>query len=145
MHNLLQDTCLFVQFGDLEFTLLLASLQALQSLTQVMILLPTVCQSLSCLIQPLLCTHRTDRHTHRERQVWTGISPYMHNQTPTFSFNDEAVLFLTTNALSFNPCSPLSVSFPLLDLFFTGKSWHVSNKLKKIYTEGAVFLFVQHL
>lgn len=38
-------------------------------------------------------------HIYTHIQVWTGITPHMHNHTPTYSFNEEPVLLLTTTSV----------------------------------------------
>jgi len=79
------------------------------------------------LSEPPVSYPTSPAHTYTPRQVWTGINPHTHNQTPTYSFNEEAVLFLTTtNCLSFYPFPPHS-----LFLLWTSFYWQEVAGLKQ--------------
>ncbi len=92
----------------------------------------------SRVLSNLSCAHITHTDKYEQASIHTCIITHPH-----------PVLMRRLFFSSLLPVSclfPLSPhSFPSLGSLFIGMSWQVSNRLKKVYTEATVFLFVQHL
>ncbi len=91
----------------------------------------------SRVLSNLSCAHITHTDKYEQASIHTCIITHPHP--------------VLMRRLFFSSLLPVSClfplfpqSFPTLGSLFIGMSWQVSSKLKKIYTEATVFLFVQH-